>query len=168
MLHFLWKQEEAESGRDGDIVKGKFSEKNPSEFKITGIAQEPPYGYENYWDDSGVLIIDRDYFKNYKYNMNSLYIDASNPDSLEKKIRQIEVFKQNDESYVLDNINQRERDEKAVTLIIKILAFGFIGVITLVGLTNIFNTITANVELRQNDFAILRSDRKSTRLNSSH
>ncbi len=33
----------------------------------------------------------------------------------------------------------------------------FIAVITLIGVTNIFNTITSNMELRQKEFAMLKS-----------
>ena len=42
-------------------------------------------------------------------------------------------------------------------LIISIFAYGFIVVITLIGVTNIFNTLTSNIELRQKEFAMLKS-----------
>lgn len=42
-------------------------------------------------------------------------------------------------------------------LVIKIFLYGFITVITLIGVTNIFNTITSNMELRQREFAMLKS-----------
>ena len=42
-------------------------------------------------------------------------------------------------------------------LVIKIFLYGFISVITLIGVTNIFNTITSNMELRQKEFAMLKS-----------
>lgn len=42
-------------------------------------------------------------------------------------------------------------------LVIEIFLYGFIGVITLIGVTNIFNTITSNMELRQKEFAMLKS-----------
>ena len=42
-------------------------------------------------------------------------------------------------------------------MIIKIFLYGFITVITLIGVTNIFNTITSNMELRQKEFAMLKS-----------
>ena len=38
-----------------------------------------------------------------------------------------------------------------------IFLYGFITVITLIGVTNIFNTITSNLELRQKEFATLKS-----------
>ena len=42
-------------------------------------------------------------------------------------------------------------------LVINIFLYGFIAVITLIGVTNIFNTITSNMELRQKEFAMLKS-----------
>ena len=38
-----------------------------------------------------------------------------------------------------------------------IFLYGFIAVITLIGITNIFNTITSNIKLRQKEFAIFKS-----------
>ena len=41
--------------------------------------------------------------------------------------------------------------------LIGIFLYGFIIVITLIGITNIFNTITTNMELRRQEFAMLKS-----------
>ena len=38
-----------------------------------------------------------------------------------------------------------------------IFLYGFIIVITLIGITNIFNTITSNMNLRSKEFANLKS-----------
>ncbi len=42
-------------------------------------------------------------------------------------------------------------------LLAAIFLYGFIIVISLIGLTNIFNTITTNMELRKPEFAMLKS-----------
>ena len=42
-------------------------------------------------------------------------------------------------------------------LVVKIFLYGFITVITLIGVTNIFNTITTNMILRSKEFAMLKS-----------
>ena len=55
------------------------------------------------------------------------------------------------------NISEQVKEEKSMVLIIKIFLYGFITVITLIGVTNIFNTITSNMELRQKEFAMLKS-----------
>ena len=45
----------------------------------------------------------------------------------------------------------------AIVLVISIFLYGFITVITLIGVTNIFNTITTNMNLRSKEFANLKS-----------
>ncbi len=42
-------------------------------------------------------------------------------------------------------------------MLVSIFAFGFIAVIILVGLTNIFNSLSANMKLRKKEFAMLQS-----------
>ena len=42
-------------------------------------------------------------------------------------------------------------------ILVAIFLYGFIIVISLIGITNIFNTITTNMELRQKEFAMLKS-----------
>ena len=42
-------------------------------------------------------------------------------------------------------------------IIVSIFLYGFITVITLIGVTNIFNTITTNMALRKKEFATIKS-----------
>ena len=44
-----------------------------------------------------------------------------------------------------------------MVLIVSIFLYGFIAVITLIGVTNIFNTITTNMALRSREFAMLKA-----------
>ncbi len=44
-----------------------------------------------------------------------------------------------------------------VILLLAIFMYGFIAVIALIGVTNIFNTITTNIQLRAKEFAMLKS-----------
>ena len=55
------------------------------------------------------------------------------------------------------NLEESVRAENAIVLVISIFLYGFIGVITLIGITNIFNTITTNMNLRKKEFAMLKS-----------
>ena len=47
--------------------------------------------------------------------------------------------------------------EKNIVLVVKILMYGFIGLIVLIGITSVFNTITTSMALRRREFAVLRS-----------
>ena len=42
-------------------------------------------------------------------------------------------------------------------LVIKILLYGFISLVTLIGVTSVFNTINTSINLRRKEFAMLRS-----------
>ena len=44
-----------------------------------------------------------------------------------------------------------------IILLLAIFMYGFIAVVALIGVTNIFNTITTNVQLRAKEFAMLKS-----------
>ena len=46
---------------------------------------------------------------------------------------------------------------KNMVLAIKILFYGFITLVTLIGVTSVFNTISTNINLRRKEFAMLRS-----------
>ena len=55
------------------------------------------------------------------------------------------------------------KQEQRMLLVVKIFLYGFITVITLIGVTNIFNTITTNMILRSKEFAMLKSVGTSTK-----
>lgn len=59
--------------------------------------------------------------------------------------------------FTLGNYDASYKSDRAVHLIVSIFLYGFITVMTLIGITNIFNTITTNMELRAPEFAMLRS-----------
>ena len=45
----------------------------------------------------------------------------------------------------------------AVVSLIKVFAYGFIGLITLIAIANVINTISTNISLRRKEFAVLKS-----------
>ena len=52
---------------------------------------------------------------------------------------------------------EEEQGQKNLILVIQVFAYGFIALISLVAMTNVFNTISTNVILRSRDFAMLQS-----------
>ena len=81
------------------------------------------------------------------------YSNSSNPEKLQDKIEKI-VEGQN---YNLFNSAKEEKNMQSIYTLIQIFLYGFIIVIALIGITNIFNTITTNMELRSREFAMLKS-----------
>lgn len=55
------------------------------------------------------------------------------------------------------NYEELVNQNNAIVLVLGIFIYGFIIVISLIGLTNIFNTITTNMRLRSKEFAMLKS-----------
>lgn len=58
------------------------------------------------------------------------------------------------------SITDYQAEAQQGTVLIQLVSYfvyGFILVITMIGITNIFNTITSNIALRQSEFAMLRS-----------
>lgn len=57
----------------------------------------------------------------------------------------------------LINIIEKNRNTKSVILMIKILLYGFVIVVSLIGSVNIINSLTTNIILRRREFAALKS-----------
>ncbi|MBE6046802.1 MAG: ABC transporter permease [Clostridium sp.] len=81
------------------------------------------------------------------------YYESNNADKLQDDID--EVLK--GEEYDLSNKEENGRKIRNLYTLIGIFLYGFIIVISLIGITNIFNTITTNMELRKQEFAMLKS-----------
>ena len=57
----------------------------------------------------------------------------------------------------LYNYADEAESNRSMILIIKVFAYGFIILISLIAAANVFNTITTNINLRRREFAMLRS-----------
>ena len=84
----------------------------------------------------------------------TLYANTSNHTSLTNRIESMEGA---DDSIYIYDYEEIVRQFNAVMLIVGIFIYGFIGVISLIGMTNIFNTISTNMQLRSKEFASLKS-----------
>ena len=60
------------------------------------------------------------------------------------------------QNYIFNAAQERRNDEKLI-LTMKIFLYGFIAIVSLIGITNIFNTVTTGMELRGKEFAMLQS-----------
>lgn len=102
------------------------------------------------------LLVSADTLKNnfdIDYISAGMYIDAENAGGLEETITQLD----GGQKFAVYNVEKMANMFNAMTLVISIFAYGFIIVISLIGVTNIFNTITTNMRLRSKEFAMLKS-----------
>ena len=142
--------------KTGEKMNGTNGENNKKmQLEIIKKTDKRPIGVENLYAYSGVLIVSDEWIdKNAKDTMNrgiSMYIDAQDPDNLEEDV------KASYKDLSITNYNATARQEKAIWTVIAIFLYGFITVISLIGITNIFNTITTNMNLRSKEFANLKS-----------
>lgn len=102
------------------------------------------------------LLVSFDTLKNnydIDYLSAGIYINAENANELEETISNLN----GGQTYSVYNVEKMANMYNAMTLVISIFAYGFIIVISLIGVTNIFNTITTNMRLRSKEFAMLKS-----------
>ena len=85
-----------------------------------------------------------------------LYMKVADPNAAESQLQEMKT----DPLFAGMNVYNVEADAdsfRRIILIAEIFLYGFITVITLIGVTNIFNTITTNMNLRAREFAMLKS-----------
>ena len=93
-----------------------------------------------------------------RYLESALYVEGiENGTEISEYIdSQVNAGKLSDEVTYTD-VHEAMSQMRRMYLLISIFLYGFIAVVTLIGVTNIFNTITTNIALRAKEFAMLKS-----------
>jgi len=84
-----------------------------------------------------------------------LFLTTDNADALETQIQEL-TQGLSGRTYVF-NVAAQARSERNLMLVLGIFIYGFIILISLICVANIFNTVTTNIALRRREFAMLRS-----------
>ena len=140
---------------DVDSFAGTLENGNSLTIPILARSEKRPMGLENIYTQSGYIVISDTLMENLDYSYNGLYINSSNPSELETKIN--DYLDDTNYDYYLYNVEEEVNAQRSMLLLISIFLYGFIIVISLIGITNIFNTITTNMNLRSREFAMLKS-----------
>ena len=141
----------------GDIITGKINDIQYN-IEILNRTEEIPAGVNTLYNTEASIIVSDDFINKVGYTTITLYSNSNDAYKLDEEIKQYK--KENnitDNSILTVNMEESAKAENAVVLVISIFLYGFIGVITLIGITNIFNTITTNMNLRKKEFAMLKS-----------
>ena len=80
-------------------------------------------------------------------------IISDNTDNIDKLTKELDKY----DNVNYTNVKESMKQANNMILVIKILMYGFIGLITLIGVTSVFNTISTSMALRKREFAVLRS-----------
>lgn len=137
--------------KSGDTIDSKLLNEDNISIDIGLVSNIMPYGFENVYSNGGYIVLNNKYFNNIDYYGADLMIDSLDTEQLTNNILNI------DSELNYYDMDEEAKAEKSIVIVISIFLYGFIGVITLIGVTNIFNTITSNMELRQKEFAMLKS-----------
>ena len=137
--------------KSGDTIDSKLLNGDNISIDIGLVSNIMPYGFENVYSNGGYIVLNNKYFNNIDYYGSDLMINSLNTEQLTNDILNI------DSELNYYDMEDMAKAEKSIVIVISIFLYGFICVITLIGVTNIFNTITSNMELRQKEFAMLKS-----------
>ena len=151
--------------KPGDTVNVK-SENKEKALTISKFTDVKPMGQEAVYYDHGIIVVSEDYIKEvFKedvnnsdyYHLSDLFIKSSKPQELENTLNDLINQDEDYNGLSVFNYETYMKQEQRMLLVVKIFLYGFITVITLIGVTNIFNTITTNMILRSKEFAMLKS-----------
>lgn len=149
--------------QSGDEITITDSSKEKS-FVITKTTTERPMGLENTYYDSGIIVVSQDFLEEVfgekvdeSYILDDLLIYSEEDETLENTINDLIKQNENYSELAVYNYNTAVEQQKRIILVVAIFLYGFITVISLIGVTNIFNTITTNMILRSKEFAMLKS-----------
>lgn len=138
--------------KENDTINCKTQDKKNFEIKIGLSTDILPFGF-NQESNYFMIISDEVFEKYFKSDNIMIYYDSTNPDKLQDDIDEL----LNNYNYNINNVEENVRVMEKLYTLVGIFLYGFIIVITAIGVTNIFNAITANMELRKPEFAMLKS-----------
>lgn len=110
-------------------------------------------------NENMVLIVPMNYFGNLReFNdgmETAILFNIDKDKNLEEDIKSLaDKYKI---SYDYTNIKEKYQLMRNLVFCIKLLVYGFITLVTLIGVTSVFNTINTSIHLRRKEFAMLRS-----------
>ena len=119
--------------------------------KIISITDEVPMGMDTNTSLGTFVVSDEFIDKIGNYICYLMRIESDDPYKL------CEDLEAEYDNIIITNYKEQADEQNRMVLLISIFLYGFITVITLIGVTNIFNTITTNMNLRSKEFAMLKS-----------
>ena len=135
-------------GCDSDVCEEKFT------VKVLGLidTKDTLAGKRN-----GFFIKDDSYpnLEKYMYSA-SIYLNYTDINSLKDYINKVNHSNEY-ASFTINDLKAEKEREQATKMLVNIFCYTFIIIITLIGVTNIFNVITTNMTLRRREFAMLKA-----------
>ena len=130
---------------------------------IGAVAEEPPLGLERYIPSSNsfhLVMSEEAYvaFSGFGHTCRSGISFFFNTDNAEKlDVNLTAAIKAAGLTGSVYNIQSMMQTNRNLLLIVDVFSYGFIILISLISVANVFNTISTNVSLRRREFAMLKS-----------
>ena len=147
-----------------EIKSLEFNTSEKDKYKLENIYMTDilPFGIENTNMFSFTIIIDNNTYNKLKgddINFASMYLLADNYDEFDKLLdsESKENILTDDVNVYTINIKKELQLLSNIVFVIKLLLYGFISLVTLIGVTSVINTINTSIALRKKEFAVLRS-----------
>lgn len=140
----------------GEVIRG-IGEDSDLEIQVLAQTTVRPFSQSGRYYD-GIMIIVSDRWmdsrpERSRNNNTEIYIKCLDADKMEETVRSEMDFM----NYSITNYDAAYRADRSLHLVVGVFLYGFITVVALIGITNIFNTVTTNIELRAPEFAMLKS-----------
>ncbi len=148
--------EELASGEDAWV----YADAEVKILKTVYEADDLPFGVGSGFEKYGgtILFVSEGFFRTMPEDATFMHmmIDSEDPEEMIQQIRKLQENGEIGETFVYNEESEANRTRRLI-LVVEIFLYGFIIVIVLIGVTNVLNTVTTNMNLRQREFAILQS-----------
>ena len=139
--------------------KGEIKEENTQklQYKLAKVTDQMPFGIKNTNYLKLILIVNENEINKLGNDVYTRMIfTAKNDKELKEELDNIEK-EVGDISLNVQNVKEEMQSQRNLKMIINIFLYGFIALISAIGIANIFNTISTNLNLRRREFAMLKS-----------
>lgn len=122
------------------------------EITIAKVTDKYPFALENNSVRASLIVSEEWFNNNLREEYSYIYIKAVDAKNLQNRLDNLLT----DYTYRIENVNDNVKMMESFYTLVGIFLYGFIIVISLIGITSIFNTITTSMQLRQKEFATLK------------
>lgn len=143
--------------KKGDVIKGdSFNEYGSSELsiEIAMVSNIDPLGVKASYNDVKLVVSEKSIDR---YNPGDDIVLYIKTDKSEMVYEKIELLVKKHEGVYVENKDREYRTSKILIRLIRIFLYGIMIMISVVGLTNIFNTVSTSINLRMREYAIFKS-----------
>lgn len=139
---------------DEDVDTTKYCNKNIDNIFVTNKSFDLIEEF-SYMDDFKLIVNKKlyDSILDGGTDFTQFNIISDNTNNIDKLTKELDKY--NNVNYI--NIKESMKQTNNLILVVKILMYGFISLVTLIGVTSVFNTISTSMALRKREFAVLRS-----------